>query len=122
MKWVLPQIPHGNEMTDVEMLELAAKAAGYEKSLRWNVRFLLSAGGSVLVNNSWQKWNPLNDDGDAFRLSMKLEMMVDPVNRVVAGYLSDINIDIDPELQERDYYGAVRRAIVTAAAEIGKRM
>ena len=105
-----------NKETDKELLELAAKAAGY-------VFF-----EHTLINErtgfEYNGWNPLEDDSDAFRLAVHLEMLIDPVNRVVAGYSSDICIDIDPEEQEQeeDSCKAVRKAIVRAAAEIGKRM
>ena len=103
-----------NKQTDKELLEIAAKAVGY-------VFF-----EDTLINErtgfEYNGWNPLEDDGDAFRLAVQLEMLVDVVNRVVAGYNSDICIDIDSEEQEEDSCKAVRKAIVRAAAEIGKGM
>lgn len=63
-------------MTDYELLELAAKAAGFRRDFQWNCRFLPSAGGSVLCGNSWTKWNPLEDDGDALRLAEKLGLTI----------------------------------------------
>ena len=55
-------------MTDTELLELAAKAAGY------------SFDGYVLRNNNtefeYSGWNPLEDDGDAFRLAVSLGLTV----------------------------------------------
>ena len=56
-------------MTDKELLELAAKAAGYEA--RWF--------GDVFCRDTklepypWRGWNPLTDDGDALRLAVKLD-------------------------------------------------
>jgi hypothetical protein len=79
-------------MTDRELLELAAKAVRIER-----------------------QWNPIFDDGDALRLAAKLAMCVDFMDgRVIAGELSEVVIDFEDE----DY----RRAIVRAAAEIGRVM
>lgn len=103
-----------NKQTDKELLELAAKAAGCV--------FFEHALINERTGFEYNGWNPLEDDSDAFRLAVQLEMLVDPVNRVVAGYSSDICIDIDPKEQEEDSYSAVRKAIVRAAAEIGKGM
>ena len=50
-------------MTDRELLELAAKAAGIE--LVTGTTRLASAQGIAT-------WNPLKDDGDALRLAVKL--------------------------------------------------
>ena len=53
-------------MTDTERLELAAKASGY------------SFDGYVLRNAKtgfeYAGWNPLEDDGDAFRLAVRLSI------------------------------------------------
>jgi hypothetical protein len=90
-------------MTDRELLELAAKAAG-EWSRLEPLEHLLD------------RWNPLTDDGDAFRLAVKLELNVLPgIARTPDG---DIHFDKDMD----DPYAATRRAIVLAAAEIGKNM
>ena len=107
-----------NKETDKELLELAAKASGIE------YQWMVDSHGIPYMHNleNGYEFDPLNNDGDAFRLAVQLEMLVDPVNRVVAGYSSDICIDIDPNEQEEDSYGAVRKAIVRAAAEIGKGM
>lgn len=107
-------------MTDRELLDMAAKAAGIKvKGIYEDEDTLQIKPGPGMPP---ARWNPLTDDGDALRLAVKLEMMVDTVNRVVSGYLSDINVDIDFEEQESDLCAATRRAIVRAAAEIGKAM
>ena len=95
-------------MTDRELLEFAAKAAGYKK------RFVHYLG-----------WNPLTDDGDALRLAVKLGIEIIPdlqVNEVLTafmvgsyGYNTAEEIGTDP-------LAATRRAIVRAAAEIGRQM
>lgn len=49
-------------MTDRELLELAAKAAGYNDP--------------IFVKTIGNIWNPLTDKGDAFSLAVKLKMEV----------------------------------------------
>ena len=106
-------------MTDRELLELAAKAAGIplvrlEPETVWDTGHITRAG-----------WNPLTDDGDALRLAVKLAIEILPdlqVNEVRTafmvgsyGYNTTEEIGTDPD-------AATRRAIVRAAAEIGKAM
>ena len=98
-------------MTDKELLEKAAKAAGIE-ILYWSE---ISEG--FKLKNVLVYWNPLTDDGDALRLAVKLGLQVsERVSEVwrdgkeTAYFFED---DVDP-------YAATRRAIVRAAAEIGK--
>jgi hypothetical protein len=54
-------------------------------------------------------WNPLTDDGDALRLAVKLNLW----EAVRNGYQHADSSDSDP-------YAATRRAIVRAAAELGR--
>jgi len=94
-------------MTDRELLELAAKAAGI-----FDLRF---DNKGVAYRNVHIEWNPLTDDGDALRLAVKLEACIDFMDRrVVAGAWPEVVIDFTDE----DY----RRAIVRAASEIGRSM
>lgn len=96
-------------MSDREYLELAAKAAGY-----WAAEFNCPA------NLPRPDWNPLTDDGDALRLAVKLSLHISVfvdaigVGTPGAGY--------DELKYEGDPLAATRRAIVRAAAEIGKAM
>lgn len=98
-------------MTDAELLDLAAKAAGFPKDYHWNVHWLSSAGGSVKQGNTWVKWNPLTNDGDALRLAVKLKLFNEP--RFTLYRLIPASVEDDPDV-------ATRRAIVRTAAEIGK--
>ena len=83
-------------MNDRELLELAAKAAG--------------STPAQLSNCDYDyEWNPLTDDGDALRLAVKLNFPLD-------------GFTITPSEWMDDPYTATRRAIVRAAAEIGKGM
>lgn len=100
-------------MTDMELLELAAKAAGIE--LTWQIR------NDEFVYN----WNPLTDDGDALRLAVKLDMdVVFDFDRVMAVHGDGDGTCITEYFYElpnpTDIYAATRRAIVRAAAKIGK--
>jgi len=103
--------------SDRELLELAAKAAGIEV-VRAEIKGLWIAGGMG------RHWNPLTDDGDALRLAVKLNMGISiPVwkdNRVdvITFKLSSVNV-IE---RGQDAMANVRRAIVRAAAAIGKSM
>ena len=106
-------------MTDQELLELAAKAAGIEIN-KSPSRLLLARFGVT----GWVEWNPLTDDGDALRLAVKLEMDLELTkdqldDRSVWVYLGRYVLT---EGCRNDPYAATRRAIVRAAAEIGKTM
>jgi len=63
-------------MTDREMLELAAKAAGID----WikNCVWIENGFYSPLAKHERIAWNPLTDDGDAFRLAVKLKIGTHP--------------------------------------------
>lgn len=106
----------GNDMTDKELLELAAKAAGIDERRlpdAWPNRF------------DDDQWNPLIDDADALRLAVKLNMDITLQLSFVEAWgtgkvgkqfrLREEHNNIDP-------YAATRRAIVRAAAAIGKSM
>ena len=94
-------------MNDRELLELAAKAAG----IVYNESF----GKGMWVGEfySGKEWNPLNDDGDALRLAVKLNFTVrcymgnTCVQSTVPGGPSVMVDDAD-----------TRRAITRAAAAI----
>ncbi|MCH9735576.1 MAG: hypothetical protein K0U78_13655 [Actinomycetia bacterium] len=59
------------ERTDRELLELAAKAAG--KKVRIYEGMVVEPGTDcVCVDQRGFRWNPLEDDGDALRLAVKL--------------------------------------------------
>ena len=102
--------------TDRELLELAAKAAGIEFNAR---RCATGSPALYCATAGW--WNPLTDDGDALRLAVKLRLTphidgnlteVEWAEQDRGGFIAEPHID--------DPYAATRRAIVRAAAEIGK--
>jgi hypothetical protein len=70
-------------------------------------------------------WNPLTDDGDALRLAVKLQIHIepDPLDVVVDWEIGDETTRSIVEYGSShagDINAATRRAIVRAAAEIGK--
>ena len=120
-------------MTDKELLEKAAKAAGIE--IRGNANKWIAQGVTELDLLVWNDkggdsvWNPLTDDGDALRLAVKLNLDITHSWSIVYGddkypmasiHVSYNNRTFVYELKEADPYAATRRAIVRAAAEIGK--
>ena len=104
-------------MTDIELLELAAKAADIYDAL------LETEDGFVFIG-SYNIWNPLADDGDALRLAVKLAIDFKIRNEVTwwERQESDEVVYWHHEPHNNDPYAATRRAIVRAAAEIGRQM
>jgi len=115
----LPTLTLERVMTDKELLELAAKAAGIDLSIAcWTIDafwFPESDDGEHIA------WNPLTDDGDALRLAVKLglALVVGNIDGVIAVQSEQLPDVITAELTD-DPYAATRRAIVRAAAEIGR--
>ena len=123
--------------TDKELLELAAKAAGLDTSHAWNksrmalnppiLSMVVREGGELVTTG----WNPLDNDGDALRVAVNLEIQIDPRQegnrRIDARHHSWHDGRLFPllpfyEPAQPDPCAAVRRAIVRAAAEIGRGM
>jgi len=114
-------------MSDKELLELAAKAAGIVDG-----HWLNDHSYWVGPYDGGYDWNPLDDNGDALCLAVKLWIDISfPLYRepdppvVHAGMYWDASDDIwypFEELRGTDPYAATRRAIVRAAAEIGREM
>lgn len=102
--------------TDRELLELAASAAGIE--LKWSTEPDLSPRRA----DDWLIWNPLTDDGDALRLAVKLGLTVEVDLCYDATRVSETECELIAKHMHFDGgpEAATRRAIVRAAAEIGK--
>ncbi len=118
-------------MTDKELLELAAKASGIE------VWFPRMNGGAnkdgtriILTPCHTEKegeiveWNPLTDDGDALRLAVKLGLAIsiDIVEKQTHAHHEHTWKAQAEDWEDQGPCAATRRAIVRAAAEIGKEM
>lgn len=107
-------------MTDRELLELAAKAAGIE--IEWG-RWLTGRAWLTKTNTGdLSPWCPLSNDGDALRLlaQLDLELFFNTMPYDMCVCVSKGN---RPGLWSEpfgpDKLAAARRAIVRAAAEIG---
>ncbi len=98
-------------MTDRELLELAAKAAGIEHVTPMLIKRV--------------QWNPLTDDGDALRLAVKLRLSINLTYgdvAIVGQEHTQAQFCLERNADNSDPYAATCRAIVRAAAEIGKAM
>ena len=111
-------------MTDRELLELAAKAAGRYGSRfderGWHYVCTYPGHNDDKSDAEWELWDPLTDDGDALRLAVKLNLEVVQFPRHVR--VSDLALSVEDchEPKGGDPYAATRRAIVRAAAAIGQ--
>lgn len=107
-------------MNDRELLELAARAAGME--LKWGEVHILGdtkIDCSDLAEADGLPWDPLTDDGDALRLAVKLDIMVNPSEVEVHACVNVLGgLIVVPFGTDR--YAATRRAIVRAAAKVGE--
>lgn len=128
-----------NAMDDRALLEMAARANGmnvlsdpWPRDVGENEWFYNAHnhGGGMFNRcdgrHTQVRWNPLADDGDALRLSVKCEL------NILRGYYG-VSVEHPPadngeggvdicEPYGKDECAATRRAIVIAAAEIGKQM
>lgn len=109
-------------MTDRELLEKAAKAAGL---------VLLQVPTANQLDADWwayaatakpdtaKPWNPLTDDGDALRLAVKLGIQPHYSDFTGNAYVRwDRGEKTDAVYGPDDPYAATRRAIVRAAAAL----
>lgn len=114
-------------MTDRELLELAAKAAGIEI-----VGWPQPDYASIRDGDETFGWSPLIFDSDALRLAVKLRLdllLSEDDIEAIAGlppFVKSVGgqcvYPFAIELLVEDPYAATRRAIVRAAAEIGMAM
>lgn len=100
-------------MSDRELLEAAARAACIE------LEYCPDSGFHWITSKySGLWWDPLNVDGDAFRLLVKLQLELTVFRDHVTAFHATSWCD---ELHGSDPLAATRRAIVRAAAEIASR-
>ncbi len=108
-------------MTDRELLEKAAKAAGLGEVWYLDGSDTPYVGPRYEIGQPvrYSTFQPLTDDGDALRLAVRLALNVAPsgtytaVNRFGRNEFVSESFGADP-------YAATRRAIVRAAASIGE--
>jgi hypothetical protein len=98
-----------------ELLELAAEAAGL--AWEWNA----CSGSIEHIPKGYRfyvKWNPLLDDGDAFRLMIKLRIQIEYVDEMdsvmcsLPGSMGATSVAAIGDVE-------LRYAIVQAAAQLG---
>ena len=107
-------------MTDRKLLELAAKAAGLKLSFYDGVHRNATGADPAMNICAFPVWNPLNDDGDALRLAVKLK--IDTLHRrEVWATTAGKGLQLSEAFDE-DPCAATRLAITRAAAEIGRAM
>lgn len=108
-------------MTDRELLEMAAKAAGITSVGYGRNGIATGRNGPCLVGY----WNPLTDDGDALRLAVALRIVVDVTPWAAYAHRWNEKRSADYGIRHSEYddlCAATRRAIVRAAAAIGSAM
>ena len=126
-------------MTDRELLELAAKAMQNSGNPNFANFKTMEDGKSVCLDIGHRRgaitsyWRPMYDDGDALRLAVNLKLDVSFGNRY---YFDEVPMTFCGTywssgesatfkrlvLHGDDPCAATRRAIVRAAAEVGKEM
>lgn len=94
------------------MTELAAKAAECYDLGDWDDKW------NCLTNYEGWTFDPLTDDGDALRLAVALRMDIRIYGTDVRVFCCGVTVLEGPP----DFCAATRRAIVRAAAEIGREM
>ena len=106
----------GGEITmeTKQMIEFAARAAGYDVEFEYygEERHGLK---NKDIGIPPAIWNPLNDDGDAFCLAVTLGLFFNPI---LSHHMVLVTFTGNPEKDCASY----RLAITMAAAEIGKQM
>jgi len=129
-------------MTDRALLELAAKAAGLTINAKQQAerdKIVDASAASLWLTDGTTAWNPIKHDSDALHLAVKLRLSIESDASVEVGYYPGIGGEYDIgvevwlvhadgtsttvfELYDKDPHAATRRAIVRAAAEIGKEL
>ena len=108
---------------DRELLELAAKAGGYD--VVWNEHwqcFQHRNPSPDKFGNVHHQWIPMDDDGDALRIAVKLRLEIINDSYMVVARQRNPHKHGAQESLGIDDCKATRMAIVRAAAEIGRGM
>lgn len=111
-------------MNDRELLDMAAKAAGYDVVCGhgWQSEHMFRRYARPDGLWTYERFDPIDDDGDAFRLSVVLKLRIDHT------YLNEMKVMVgNGECWAIEKYNgeplpATRLAIVRTAAEIGRNM
>ena len=109
-------------MSDRELLELAAKAAGIDyrhDNAYWTHEDHCAFWSYDDLCNCGARWNSLDNDDNAFRLAVKLGLHL--TSSETHAWASHLAVSATEPLGT-DPYAATRRAITRAAAEIGRNM
>ena len=115
-------------MNDQQLLEMAAKAAGIKGTLIEQEGMFSIRVEPKILGQKYYFWNPLYNDSQAFRLSMKLSMHVASTGTNVLARSKSVHVeyyDAETDLfgnEQSNLMKAARRAIVRAAAEVGEAM
>ena len=100
---------------DRELLEAAAKAAGYETDMGRELEPRMHIRPTGSGYDQWRWWNPLTNSGDALELAVKLWLEIRVFNgKSHAGRQGEFWYTEKGD----DPYAATRRAIVRAAADL----
>lgn len=111
--------------TNRELLELAAKAAGMRHIDYTNTDYDGRYGLVTCNEHGYhgQEFDPLNNDGDAMRLAVKLQIVAGKYDDYAsAGVIGSCVEFVVWSHEEPDACAATRRAITRAAAAIGEAM
>lgn len=112
-------------MSEQQLLELAAKSVGINGTWCQFPGMIQRHGfdGAIYDEVECEYWNPLADDGDALRLAVDLSLQVKPCETGV-DVCDEAGGEVWCEFTEPNscHYQMTRRAIVCAAAEMGKAM
>ena len=104
-------------MTDKQLLEYAAKAAGIPG--KWDGEHNCFYEFSHAFQNPW---NPLQDDGASLRLAVAIKAKITIGNAII---MVEVEAQGTPDIGQEftdNPTAATRRAIIRTAAEIGKAM
>jgi hypothetical protein len=103
-------------MSDRELLEKAAKAAGLSMFV-WGTKGAENFTIKLPDGSPGARWNPLTDDGDALPLAVKFGMLFTYMHDRHEMFQRFYREELDNDLKPSE---ATRRAIVRAAAAIGE--
>jgi hypothetical protein len=109
-------------MTDRELLEAAARVAGLDV---WpgigfqDDKLFVAAKPDPSGKVTGVEWNPLTNDGDAFRLALACELTVGSYPNVRRSRAANLSVKVEEDYDGQGESAATRRAIVRAAAKLG---